>query len=319
MQVRNPLVRIDHRQAWPVREGCINVCLDCGLLLVRQILDTCQQVAESVVRIDANFVEHDRMFREDVGKENADRMAEDDRVRHLHHRCFKMHGQQHIFSFGIGNFLSEEFPQRISIHHRRVDDFARLQSQHLFKDGHAAVLADQFDPHRVCFRHHMRLLASIEVAVTHRGNVRLRVGTPRSHRVWILLRVIFHRASDSTIRVAFTQHGIDSAAKDFCITTSDFFFLFGRWLAGKIRDVVAVCLQLCNGDRKLRDRRADIRQLDDVGVWLLDHLAEFCQSVRLLLLVRQPLGKTGKNPPGKRNIPSLDSDPRRLRKPANNW
>jgi hypothetical protein len=59
-----------------------------------------------------------------------------------------------------------------------------------------------------------------------------------------------------------------------------------------------VSLQFLNRGRQLRDRRADIRKFDDVGVRRFDQFAEFCQSISLLLLVGQFLGETGKNPRG---------------------
>jgi len=43
----------------------------------------------------------------------------------------------------------------------------------------------------------------------------------------------------------------------------------------------------------LRNRCADVRQLDDVGLWRLGKLAEFGQRIALPLFVCQVLGEIG--------------------------
>ena len=134
----------------------------------------------------------------------------------------------------------------------------------------------------------------------------------------ILFRKIFDWPGDSTIRVAFTQDRVHRTAEHFGITGSDVFFFVRRWLGRKIRDVVAVLLEFLDRCRQLRNRRADVWQFNDVGIRRFDQLTEFRQSIRLPLLVREPLRKTGNDPTGKRNIASLNINPRRLRKSANN-
>ena len=158
---------------WP---GCVsrfNVSLDFRLLFARKILDASQQIAEPVVRIGADLIEGSGVLFEDVGEEGAHRMTEDNRVRHLHHGRFEMHGQQNIFLLRIGNLSGEEFPQRFAAHDRRVNDFPGLQSQQVLQDRDTAVLSDQLDSNGVGFSHHVRLFAAKEVTVTHRGNVSL--------------------------------------------------------------------------------------------------------------------------------------------------
>jgi hypothetical protein len=93
VQIGDSFVRIDHRQRGTGCDGRFNVCLDLRLLLIRQVFDAGQQVAESVVRVDADFVERGGVLCEDIPKEDADGMTEDDRVRHFHHCRFEMHRQ----------------------------------------------------------------------------------------------------------------------------------------------------------------------------------------------------------------------------------
>ena len=66
---------------------------------------------------------------EHVGEVGPHGVAEDDRVRDLHHRRLQVHGEQHALLVGLGDLLLEERVQRPPAHHGAVDDLALLHRQ----------------------------------------------------------------------------------------------------------------------------------------------------------------------------------------------
>jgi hypothetical protein len=167
------------------------------------------------------------------------------------------------------------------------------------------------DPHgpRLLDRH--RLLGRAEVAVAHRRDMRARARRPGTHRVWMLARVGLDRGGRSTIGVALAQHRVDRAPLDPVVAHAVRpLFVAGR-LIGVVGDRVALALKF--GDRRLqlRQRGADVRQLDDVGLRRLRQLAELAERVRNALLRREPLRELRENPGGERDIARLDLNVRR--------
>ena len=79
-----------------------------------------------------------------------------------------------------------------------------------------------------------------------------------------------------------------------------------------VRNRVALRLQFLDGSRELRHRRADVRQLDDVGVGQLSQPAEFGQVVGHALVFGQVIGKLGEDACRHRDVTGLDVDARRL-------
>ena len=67
-------------------------------------------------------------------------------------------------------------------------------------------------------------------------------------------------------------------------------------------------LQLPDRGLQLRNRGADVRQLDDVGLGRLGQLAELGEVVGLPPLGRQMLGKAGEDAAGQRDVSRLDDD-----------
>ena len=75
-----------------------------------------------------------------------------------------------------------------------------------------------------------------------------------------------------------------------------------------IGNVVAVCLQFLDRSDQLRNRGADIGQLDDVGLWRLGQLAQVGKLITDALLFGQVLRETGENAACERDIAQLDVD-----------
>jgi hypothetical protein len=64
---------------------------------------------------------------------------------------------------------------------------------------------------------------------------------------------------------------------------------------------------------KLRHRRADVRQLDDVRFRRLRDRAELREIVADGLALAEPLGELRQYPPGERDVAGLDGDAGRFR------
>ena len=89
---------------------------------------------------------------------------------------------------------------------------------------------------------------------------------PRAHRVRVRARVVLHRGGRAAVGVALAQHRVDRRALDGVVRRPDRPLLVGRGRLGVVGQVVALLLQLLDRRLELRDRGADVGQLDDVGL-----------------------------------------------------
>jgi hypothetical protein len=115
----------------------------------------------------------------------------------------------------------------------------------------------------------------------------------------------------ATVRVAFAQHRVYGAAKRLAVTPMRLAFLVGRRIVGVVRQGKALRLQLGDGCFELRNRSADIGQLDDVGVRVLRQVAEFAEIIRDLLIRFEAIGKLSQDPRGHGDVGLGDLDARR--------
>jgi hypothetical protein len=88
------------------------------------------------------------------------------------------------------------------------------------------------------------------------------------------------RRGRAAVGVALAQDRVDRGALDAVIGLARGALLVGRRRVGVVRDVVAGVLELLDRALELRDRGADVRQLDDVRLGRLGQLAELGQRVR---------------------------------------
>ena len=65
-------------------------------------------VADAVVGIDAERLEHGRVLVEDVLVVRAHGVSEHDRIGHLHHRRLEVQRQQDAAGLGVGDLFGEE-------------------------------------------------------------------------------------------------------------------------------------------------------------------------------------------------------------------
>ena len=179
-----------------------------------------------------------------------------------------------------------------------------------------AALGHQLHLHvaRAVQRH--RLLAVVEVAVPHGRHMGARGHRPLAHAVRVLPRVLLDRLGCATVRVAFAQHRVHRAAQAFGVALSDGLFLVGLRILRIVRKRVALALQFLDGGHELWHRGADVRELDDVGVWQLRQPAKLGQVVRHTLLFGQVIGKLGQDACRHRDVTGLDLDAGRLGKGA---
>ena len=95
VEVGDAAVGVDHGQRRPVLVRGLDRRLDRLALVVGQLLDRLEQRAEPVVGVDADRLQRVAVLGEHVGEEGPHGVAEDDRVRHLHHRRLEVHREQH--------------------------------------------------------------------------------------------------------------------------------------------------------------------------------------------------------------------------------
>ena len=129
----------------------------------------------------------------------------------------------------------------------------------------------------LCNRH--RHFIRAEVAAIHVRDMRLRVRRPGAHRMRVLSRVLLHGFWSAPVRVAFAQHRIHGAAFDLVVARADGLLFFIGGLVGIVGQCVALGLEFRDGGLQLRNRSADVRQLDDVGFRLCRELAQFGQRI----------------------------------------
>ncbi len=122
----------------------------------------------------------------------------------------------------------------------------------------------------------------------------------------VRLRVLLDGTGDAAIGVAFTQHRIDCAAEHLRVPRLDISLGIALRFFRVIGQIVALRLQLLDRGLQLRDRRADVRQLDDVGLGCLHQLAELGKIVGLALLVREIFRKRRDDPARQGDIAKLD-------------
>ncbi len=173
------------------------------------------------------------------------------------------------------------------------------------------ITGHQFDAEDIVVGHRQRLLVRPEIAVAHGGDVGLRVGRPGPHRVGMVTGVVLDRLGRPAIGVALAQHRVHGAALHLVVGGLDGLLLVVRRLVRVVRDGVAGRLQLGDRGLQLRNRGADVGQLDDVGFRRLRQLPELGQIVGHPLLGRQTVRDRSQDATGQRDVTGLHRNPRR--------
>ncbi|RMS09931.1 hypothetical protein ALP75_201126 [Pseudomonas syringae pv. actinidiae] len=308
MQVGDALVGVNHRQLWTNGVDRFDVSLDFRLFLGRQGADALVKVADAVVQAEADLLQRVSVLGQCILVELIDDLTEHDRVGDLHHGGFQMHREQNALLAGVFDLGGNEAAQGFGAHDRAVNDFASLDGSFFLQNGGGAVLSDQFDLDGVIGCDLGSFFAAVEVAVAHVRNVGLGVGSPRAHFVWVLARVILDRQRGTAIGVAFAQHRVHGAALGLVVTCAGFFFRVSGRFFRVVGNLVALILKLLDGRLQLRDRGADVRQLDDVGFWRSGQFAQLGEMIRHLLIGAKRLREAGKNTARQRDVARFHVD-----------
>ena len=85
MQIGDALVRVNHRQLRPRLVAGFDVGLDLGTLGFRQGSDLREQIAETVVDVDAQLLDGRSVLLENIFEENGNRVTKHDGIGYLHH------------------------------------------------------------------------------------------------------------------------------------------------------------------------------------------------------------------------------------------
>ena len=306
MEIGDAFVRIDHGQRRTPGEDGLQVGFDGAFLRFRQVLDFSQQVAQTVVEIDAQLLQHSGVPGDEVPEEHFHRMSEEDRIGHLHHRGLEVEGKKNTHLPCFGDLLRIERDQRLPAHERAVEHLARLQLDAVFEHDRCPVCGNELDFHRGGFRHRHRLLVREKVVMAHGGHACLGARRPGAHLVRMLAGVVLHRFGCAAVGVSFAQDRVDRAAFDPVVDVLDAFLRVICRCLRVIRDRKALFLQLDDGGFELRERGADIRKFDDIGLGAEGQRAEFRQRVRGSLAAAEEIGENRQNAPGQRDVARLD-------------
>ncbi len=308
VQVGDAFRGIDHRERRSLLVLRPDVGLDRGAFVVGQGRDACVQIADAVVRIEAERIELGRMPLEHVPVERAHRDPEQNRIGHLHHRCLEVQREQHAILARAFDLGFDEGGERLAAHHRGVDDLANLDRDRFPQQRGRAVARDQFDPQAAGRIQRRGLLAGVEVARIHVRDAGLRIRAPCTHAVRMLARIVLDRRGCTAVRIALAQHRVDRAALDPVVARTD--VARGRvgWLVRIIGQRMALLLQLGDRGLELRHRRADVRQLDDVRVRRGREAAEFGEVVGDLVPAADAIRELREDACGERDVARLHRD-----------
>ena len=307
MQVGDALVGVDVRQAGPAcevghdRRGDLVAALDRG--------QSGEDRPEAVVRREAGLVDGVAVLGEHVGEVGLDDVAEDDRVADLHHRRLEVHRVEDVVGGCLAQRLGEERVQGGGGEEGGVDDLAGQHLEAGLERRDGAVGGDVLDREDVVAGDDDGLLVGLEVVVAEGRDPRLRSLGERLVAVRVLARVVLHRKRRAPVAVALAQHGVDRGALDAVVAGADVLLLERLRVVGVVRDVEAVRLQLGDGGLQLRDRRRDVRELDDVRLGQRREPAELGERIAHLLLGRQLLRECREHSPRERDVSRLDIHP----------
>ena len=219
-----------------------------------------------------------------------------------------MQRDEHALGLGLGELAFVVRGQGGDLEHRGVEDFSGLQRRLVLEDLHTAVGLDQLDPHVGGGGDRDRALVGEEVAVGERGHPGLRRGRDGAVHVGVLARIGLDRAGRTAIRITLTQNRVHRGTEDFGVARLGVLLGVADRRLGEVRQREALALKLSDGRLKLRDRGADVGQLNDVGVGLEGQRTQLGEGVGAALVGWQKLGKGRQDAPAERDIAGLNVD-----------
>ena len=146
VQVADALVGIDHIHWRAVGDGGGNVRLNRSV--VRHGGHAFHHGTKARVRINAGGRQCGTVLFKHGGQEHLDCMAEDDRVRDLHHRGLQVDREQHTLGLGGVDLLGQKRLQRLGRHEGAIHHGASGVFDAVFQHGDRAILGHMFDARR---------------------------------------------------------------------------------------------------------------------------------------------------------------------------
>ena len=214
MQVGYTFCRVDHRHFGTALVTGVNIFLDFLAQGFRKVFDTVINTADTVVRVYAQFCKEFSVFGKQVLVENLDCVAENDRMRDLHHCCLHMQREHHPRFSRIFHLFFKELAQRLFAHEHAVDDLAFQQGRLFFQNDDLTTICQQVHFNVTGFIHRHAFFAGIEIAVLHVRNVCAGSRTPFHHRVWMFADILLYSSRRPPVGITFTQHRVDRAAQN---------------------------------------------------------------------------------------------------------
>ena len=280
MQIRNALRGIDHGEIRACGKSGVNGGLDFSFL--RIAFEALVQITQTVVGIDAQFLEQVGVLREYILEEHAHERTEQHRVRDLHHGGLQVYREQQTLRLRFGHRIGDELFERSHAHHGGVDDFA-LQERLCgteFRDF--ACFVDKFNLERVGVGHGDGLFVAVKVVGLHACHMRLYRSVPVAVAVRVVAGKVLHCLRGATVGVALAKHRVHGGALYLVVLRADCLFFFSSRSVRIVGHVKAIFLEFGNGCLELRHRSRNVRELDDVCVRFKRKLAEEIQVVARL-------------------------------------
>ncbi len=261
------------------------------------------QIADAGIRVPAQCGDGRAVRRKEIIQIGRDEMAENDRVRDLHHCRLEVDGKQHA-GLHVGQFGLGEITQCGGGHESGINDGALGVVQPVFQHGFGAIRSGQHDFRAtgLCGGDGGGLFIGKEIIARHRRHMGFAVGSPFAHRMRVGLGVFLDRFGRATVRVALAQDGVHGRPFQAVIAFAHVFFGVGLRGFGVIGDGIALTLQFLDRVGQLRHRCRHVGQFDHIGGGGFYQLAQFGQIIGNLLIGFQVIGKGGQDARCDRNV-----------------
>jgi len=132
----------------------------------------------------------------------------------FHHGALEVEREQQLPRLGIRALLLEEAPQRLDVHHRRVENLALEKRHLLLQDRRRAILGDEL------VAHVGRVRTTIEFS--RRRSRRPVIGATcdvesadQRPSLWGASSETLHRERRAAVRSCLTKHRVDGAPSTF--------------------------------------------------------------------------------------------------------
>ncbi len=183
-----------------------------------------------------------------------------------------------------------------------------LERKLVLEHGGLAILADEFDAGGDGFRDSHGFFTAVEITAAHVRDAGLRIGGPLAHPVRVFARKLLDRQRGTAIGVSFAQHRVNCAAQHLAITRPDFLLGFGLRVFRIVGDPVSLRLQFADRRLELRERCADIGQLDDVCFRFERQRAQFAEVIGNFLARGQVFREIREDAASQGNVPRFDGN-----------